>query len=293
MEGEKLENEMKQPLVYEYGQIEKEPLHLYLYKANENRKNKAILYFHGGGLIYGSAHDLPLIYRQMILDEGYDFITLEYPLAPETKFEMILKKSVEGIEWFQKHYQSALNLSSPDFVLFGRSAGAYLSILTAHTCLQKPKALLLFYGYSTLQDATFRLPNRHYLTFPQVSEQLVNQLVKTEPLVEGPIELRFGLYIYYRQSGNWIRGILGADKQASTFSLSKEELSKLPPAFLTASTGDPDVPYRLSEKMAKEIPSSYLETINSNEHDFDRVDMKKVGPEVYQKMLSWLEETLS
>ncbi|UJF16159.1 alpha/beta hydrolase [Jeotgalibaca sp. MA1X17-3] len=288
-----MKNEIQQPLVYKYGQIKQEPLHFYLYKATQNRKNKTIFYFHGGGLVYGSAHDLPDLYRQMLLDAGYDFIAFEYPLAPETKMKVILEKIAEGMEWFQKNYHSTLQLSSSEFILFGRSAGAYLSILTARALINKPKALLLLYGYHTLEESSFRLPSRHYLTFPLVSEQVVNQLVKDKPIVEGPIELRFGIYIHYRQSGNWIRGILGAGIKPSLYSLSEEDLSQLPPSFLAASTGDPDVPFRLSEKMEKEILISHLETIHSNEHDFDRVDLKETGPKTYSKIISWLEQTLS
>lgn len=288
-----MEIERQQPLQYEYGKVKKESLHFYLYKANQNRKNKIILYFHGGGLVYGSAHDLPNLYRQMFLDAGYDFAAVEYPLAPETKLKTILEKIEEGVEWFQKHYHSILQLSSSEYILFGRSAGAYLSILTARALLHKPKALLLFYGYYTLEDSVFRLPSRYYLNFPHVNEQLVNKLIKATPIVEGPIELRFGLYIHYRQSGNWIRGILGAGINPSLYSLSEEELSQLPPSFIAASTEDPDVPFRFSEKMKKNIPSSHLEIIHSTEHDFDRVDMEATGPEVYTKMISWLDDHLS
>ena len=283
-----MENDSLKPIIEIYSQIEEEPLHLYFYRATHNRKNKTILYSHGGGLVYGSALDLPNIYLEMILQAGYDFVSFEYPLAPETKLRTIREKLFAGVTWFQEHYQHSLDLSSPNYILFGRSAGAYLSLLMAQKSIKKPDALLLFYGYYTLQDATFQIPSRHYLIYPKVNEMLIKQLVKSTPVVEGPIELRFGLYIYYRQTGNWIKAILGEGEKATTYSLSKEDLIELPPTFLAASTGDPDVPYRLSVKMSRDIPQSYLETIDSDEHDFDRTTTESIGPLVYEKMLSWL-----
>ena len=54
------------------------------YPAAKNEKNVTILYFHGGGLMYGQRQDLPDVYRRMFSDAGYNFLAFDYPLAPES-----------------------------------------------------------------------------------------------------------------------------------------------------------------------------------------------------------------
>ncbi|AZP03486.1 alpha/beta hydrolase [Jeotgalibaca ciconiae] len=280
---------MQNSRVVSYGSIEGVPIHLTLYLAETNRKNKTILYLHGGGFVYGTADDLPETYLKQLLEAGYDFVTLEYPLAPEVKLDVMIQKIIEGIDWFLLHYSDELSLNSNEYILFGRSAGAYLSVQVTQRMRQKPQALLLLYGFHTLQEASFRVPSRHYLTFPKVEDRLVKGITKGKPVVNGLKETRFAIYIHYRQAGNWIKEILNSEDKPSNYTLSNSELSQLPPAFLAASNGDPDVPYRISKKMAETIPGAFLETIVSDEHDFDRTTTDAIGKEVYTKIIDWLE----
>ncbi|MDE1547654.1 alpha/beta hydrolase [Jeotgalibaca caeni] len=282
---------MKNSQTHRFSTIGTTPIHLTYSPAEGKRQNKTIIYLHGGGFVYGTADDLPDEYQSQIVAAGYDFITLEYPLAPEATLDVILQKATEGVTWFHQHYQDELALESNDYLLFGRSAGAYLALQLAHRLEQKPQALLLFYGYHTLQEATFQVPSRHYLTLPKISPQVVKGMLSPDPIVNGIKEKRFSIYIYYRQTGDWTKEILRAGDKAADYSLSNHDLKNLPPAFLAASTGDPDVPYRLSKKMADLIPNSVLETVDSAEHDFDRTTVGGIGTEIYSRMLDWLSKT--
>lgn len=275
---------------YIYDTIEGTDLHLHFYKSTKNRQEKVIIYIHGGGFVYGSAHDLPEPYILQITQAGYDLLLLEYPLAPEVKLGQILNSLESGVHWFIKYALSRLDLKSTDYILFGRSAGAYLSALLSHRLQVKPEALWLFYGYYSLQEAAFRVPSRHYLQYPRIEDAVAKQLKQSKILVEGPKETRFSLYIYYRQSGKWISDVLDKSEKPADYSLSREQLAELPPTFLAASTGDSDVPYRISKRMANSIPNTHLETIDSNEHDFDRTTTDSIGKNVYSKALEWLHK---
>lgn len=274
-----------------FGRIASLELRALSWKATKNRKDQTILYFHGGGLVYGTVDDLPEVYRDMLLAEGYDLISLEYPLAPETRLDQIRNTIKEGLCWFQEEHTRTLSLASGDYILFGRSAGAYLALLACREAEVKPQALLLLYGYHSLQEASFRIPSRHYLQFPAVGEAVAQRLVQPIPVAEGTKEKRYALYVHYRQTGTWIKNILPPDARPADYSLTETDLAQCPPAFLAAATGDPDVPYRVSEKVARLIPGAELETVDSEEHDFDRVDTVDKGPAVYRNMLDWLERT--
>ena len=41
-----------------------------------------ILYFHGGGLLYGSREDLPMLHISRLTQAGYEILAFDYPLAP-------------------------------------------------------------------------------------------------------------------------------------------------------------------------------------------------------------------
>lgn len=284
---------MTQPFeTYDYGHLNQAELNLYLYRTEQPASKGNILYLHGGGLVYGSAHDLPDPYVDQITQAGYNLVSLAYPLAPEVKLDTILTSVQNGIEWFLENAASTLNLDTNRYVLFGRSAGAYLAVQAASHSNHKPDGLWLFYGYHTLNEASFQIPSRHYAQYPKLEPSLIQALTQSTPLTEGPKETRFAMYLYYRQSGKWIADILPAGKKSADYSLSPAELKELPPAFLTASTLDPDVPYRLSKMMAAHIPNSVLETIESDEHDFDRTTTDALGKDVYKKALAWLDESI-
>lgn len=111
--------------------VTKEGIHLNmnLFRAKLSRRNVTILYFHGGGLLYGVRDDLPEIYIHTFLNSGYDFLTLDYPLAPESKLDVILASSYQEILYYLNNHNGVFGLENKEYLLFGRSAGAYLCFM--------------------------------------------------------------------------------------------------------------------------------------------------------------------
>ena len=167
-----------QPTTFTYFDYCDIPLQATFYSAAKNQKNTTIIYIHGGGLIYGERDDLPNMYKKMFLDAGYDLLTIDYPLAPETQLPDILECLFRAIEWFVEHALATLALKSSDYVLFGRSAGAYLAfLLTAKKILPPPpRGLISFYGYYSLEEPSFSRASDYYNQFPTVPESYVKQL---------------------------------------------------------------------------------------------------------------------
>ena len=114
-------------------------LNMTLYKSKKDRKNITIIYFHGGGLLYGVRDDLPKIYVNQFLDSGYDLLLLDYPLAPESNIDTILSSSLDEVYYFLDNYSTIFNLTSNNFILFGRSAGAYLSLMICNMMIKNNK----------------------------------------------------------------------------------------------------------------------------------------------------------
>ncbi|SCZ79615.1 alpha/beta hydrolase [Acidaminobacter hydrogenoformans] len=267
-----------------------------LYRTAEvsSPSKPTILYFHGGGLLYGTRDDLPEAYIQLLTRAGHNLISFDYPLAPESRLSVIIDTVIKAILWFTQHAKTTLQLSDNKYVLFGRSAGAYLCLLAASriqmTEHQAPEAISAYYGYASLDLINFRTPSKHYLSFLHVDDRTVQSLIKPDPIAYAPIEQRFALYLYARQSGTWLNFLLNENDQVLDYALSDNELSILPPTFLAASTTDEDVPFKASKELSKTIPNSTLFTVYGLNHDFDRDLNNEAGIHSYQKLLEWLSQ---
>ena len=80
-----------------------------------------ILYFHGGGLLYGHKDDLPEGHLRLLTQAGYRIISFDYPLAPAAKLPLILDDVRSSIHHFLDHPE-AYGADSLPYFLWGRSA---------------------------------------------------------------------------------------------------------------------------------------------------------------------------
>jgi len=262
------------------------------YQSKKSAPSKGtIVYFHGGGLIFGHRDDLPDVYVSMLTEHGYGLLTLDYPLAPETTLPAIMETIGRCMEWFTGQGFRTLGLENADHYLMGRSAGGYLALYHAvhASAAVKPLGVIAFYGYHTLSEASFHVPSRHFLAFPPVSDSTMQSLIAQQPIASSPSEQRYLLYLAARQRGNWIRLLFGDTPPDRNFDLTKEQLATLPPTFLAAADQDPDVPVRQSKMLHKWIPYSELHLVQSTHHDFDRTQTEEWGLDVYSKLIKWLD----
>ena len=271
----------------------------------------AVFYLHGGGLLYGERDDLPAPYVRAITDAGYTLVCADYPLCPEAA----LPEVVDAIActWYEAVGRRVEAGELTGYFLFGRSAGAYLSLVLARElrrggiergtgddgapnvrALPQPLGILDFYGYYDLTDRAFREPARAYTALPEVTRATAEAMVRPAPLTSGPKPLRYSLYVYARQhEGAWLElmGLDGsaAERTAEAWSLSAEDIAQLPPLFIAASTGDEDVPLRASKTLARTAPRATMKTVYYLPHDFDRDLTNPAGMEAYRSALSWMD----
>lgn len=275
--------------VFTYASNESLNLNISFFRSNCSTVNQTIIYFHGGGLIYGNRDDLPEEYIDQFLANGFHVMTVDYPLAPESKLPTIIQYLKQSIDWFLTHYQNLLKISSQRYILFGRSAGAYLALLlTAREAQIQPDKLISFYGYHLLNAQGFTTPSQYYNQFKQVPKSSVSRMIKNKMLVDGPIQERFLLYLYARQTGQWLNFLIDPNRQASEFGLTQKELQQLPETFIAQSKQDQDVPYSFAETLNKQIPRSKLYSLEHGEHDFDRVPHQQAAKSAYSQLIDWL-----
>mgnify|MGYP000847105340 CR=1 FL=1 len=217
-----------------------------------------LLYFHGGGLITGHKNDYPKQYVDQLHRLNYEFIGFDYPLAPATSLEEIL----DACTTFVKQY------SQDDYVLMGRSAGAYLVINTLENLYKAneklPKKVVLFYGYENFDVPAFYMKKKYPTTI------LKSQILPyyDEQKSSDPLYHRALLYLYARQEGIWSEII------KSTSNLTHRQCSiltsdQMPLTFIAHSANDQDVPYAESKKLNQKITGSTLKTVYYLDHEFD------------------------
>lgn len=276
-----------------YGHYHATPLSISYYPAKVNGHRSlstkpAIIYFHGGGLIFGDRDDLPSPYIERLTSSGYPLVTVDYPLAPEAKLADIFQALANFFAWFQENHTKTLHLHNHRRILFGRSAGAYLALQWANKI--KVEAIISFYGYYTFFHNQFSEPSPYFTKYPEIPDSISLELVRDEVLTSASVNERYPLYLSYRQKGTWTQSLLSVDETLDAYSLKVPELKQLPPTFLAASRADEDVPFFLSNLMSKIIPHNQFIQLDQLPHDFDRDPNLVTSIETYNKLINWLEE---
>ncbi|MDY0235238.1 MAG: alpha/beta hydrolase [Gudongella sp.] len=237
-----------------------------IYKSRLENTKGNILYFHGGGFIFGSNDDLPDYHIKMITEAGYDILSFNYPLSPESDFKNIIQYIIETINQTTKY------MNKPYF-LWGRSSGAYLCLLVVSKDLyEKPSGIISYYGYGFLLPKWYDTPSSYYLKYPPIEYNSVKNLIQNEIILSAPINPRFLLYLYARQTGNWLKTIsdLTTENFLDRYSLLNTNFDHYPPVLLVHNTRDNDVPYEESFILSTRISNSKLITFSTLGHDFDK-----------------------
>ncbi|MCC5909357.1 MAG: alpha/beta hydrolase [Clostridiaceae bacterium] len=259
-----------------------------------------ILYIHGGALIWGNREYISKEQVALYHEAGFHVISIDYRLAPETKLENIIEDIQDAVTWVKTHCQNNYGFDSDKMAVVGSSAGGYLSLMTG-TFINKPKAIVSFYGYGDIVRDWYSKPSNHYLQKPIISKEDAYSFVGDTIITEGERE-RYIYYLYCRQNGIWTSEISGY-----TMLLNKEVLLSLcplykigtdyPPTLLLHGDQDQDVPFSQSVLLEEKLNENNVEnkfiTLQGKGHDFDYdmedLQVRRAFDEVIQFLKKYLE----
>lgn len=318
-------------------------LHLPAEGSHGGRSGLALIYLHGGGLLFGERDDLPRPSIDAILACGHALVCLDYPLAPAIAAPDIIDAVLQAVRALAADVLPTCCCTQ--YALFGRSAGAYLALnvaarlkrggargeteahpqaapcppgaSAAHddgAALQPsgaygagapdeqrasssipPVAILDFYGYPGLADRFIWEPAPRYLDLPAIDAATALSPTAhdaAQPPTTARVTERYALYVYARQTGRWGELLGIAPDDAATASLAPGDIAALPPLFIAASTGDEDVPFRVSRVLARQAPCARLHTVQGLGHTFDQDLRNPAGMRAYQAALTFLDGVL-
>lgn len=107
-----------------------------------------MLYMHGGAFIMGSIASVDRFVRVMANEADMIVVSLDYRLAPEAPFPAANEDAIAAYDWLVANAAS-LGADTNRLTMGGDSAGAYLSVATAHHRIKNnqplPVAMLLYY----------------------------------------------------------------------------------------------------------------------------------------------------
>ncbi len=112
------------------------PIRIYVPETGQTGPLPALVFFHGGGFIIGSIKSHDAIARNLAAKAECIVVSVEYRLAPETKFPGAAKDAVAAFRWVVKHADS-LGIITDRVAVAGDSAGGCLAAVTSMICRDK------------------------------------------------------------------------------------------------------------------------------------------------------------
>lgn len=258
-----------------------------LYVKNSINTKAIIIYIHGGGLLYGNRNDLPQLHIDKLTSAGFAICAVDYPLSPQMKIDGIIDDLIITLN----NIRSKLSIEEdlPMFI-FGRSAGAYLSLLLASNDKLKVKlnGIISYYGYGFLTDNWYEVPSDFYLKLPEVDAASLN-FYNDKVTCSGPLETHYGTYVYARQQGKWKDLFYEGRDKFFYINYTLRLKNKLKaPLFAAHSIGDSDVPFREFQAIDRKYKPIKFVTMQP-EHDFDRNTESEVTHNLIDETIKFIE----
>lgn len=234
-----------------------------VYRLPGNEDRPAILWIHGGALMFGDRATLPADQAERYLRAGYVIVSIDYRLAPETKLPAILEDVDDAYRWMREKGPKLFHVSSDRIAVVGNSAGGYLTLMAGYRLMPRPGALVSFYGYGDITGEWTTLPSKFYLERDRIAKEEAEKVVGGRVLSGSPIFPRVTFYNYCRQNGLWDQAVTTFDPQAEPEKLEpfcpvRHVTKDYPPTLLLHGDRDTDVPFAQSEQMAAALKEHHV-----------------------------------
>jgi acetyl esterase/lipase len=239
----------------------------------------AIVWIHGGCLMYGSRKNIHPRQLELYLGAGYTVVSIDYRLAPESQLRDVIEDLADALHWVHDSGPGEFTVDPRRIAVVGHSAGGYLALMSGLCGSPRPRAIVAFYGYGDIVGDWYSKPDPFYCARPKVSEEESGKR-KAGPVISEPYEGRGkdNFYLYCRQRGLWPQEVAGHDPEKEPdffipYCPVQNVSADYPPTLLLHGDRDTDVPYGQSVLMDRELARHGVahETITMPErgHGFD------------------------
>jgi acetyl esterase/lipase len=226
----------------------------------------AVVWIHGGGLIFGSRTTPRPAFLAAMLDAGAVVVSIDHQLAPETKLAAIVDDVCDAWQWVLHEGPGLLGIDPTRVGMAGTSSGGYLTLMSGFRATPRPRALVSLWGFGDITTPWEAEPSQHYLeTIELISRERALATVGTAPIAEQLPDIDRGyFYVYCRQQGRWPVEVAGHDPRAEprwfdAFCPARNVGPDFPPTMLVHGTEDTDVPCEESRAMAARLAAAEVE----------------------------------
>jgi acetyl esterase/lipase len=237
---------------YTYKTVDGNPIQADVYTSQPLAPRPAIIWIHGGCLMYGDRNQLGEYSLQRYIEAGYTVVSIDYRLAPETPIGPIIEDLQDVYQWVISEGPRLFALDGERVAVVGHSAGGYLTLMAGFCVQPRPKALVSFYGYGDIIEEWYSRPDPFYLQQPKVSEEEARRN-------------RGLFYLYCRQTGRWPIEVSGGHdpdvepEWFTPFCPADNVTADYSPTVLIHGMLDTDVPYSQSVQMAEQLAAHNVE----------------------------------
>ena len=250
---------------YTYKVVDKHEILADVHRYPDDEIRPAILWLHGGALIFGSRHGPAPEQLERYLAAGYTIVSIDYRLAPETKLPGIIEDLEDAYAWVRAQGPELFNIDPDRIAVVGHSAGGYLTLMAGARLEPHPDALVAFYGYGDITGPWLTQPSTFHNRQPPISRADALETVGDNP----PPAPRWSdgrptFYRYCRQQGLWPAEVGGHDPEAEgewfrEYEPIRRITKTYPPTFLLHGETDTEVPFEQSVLMAAELKRQGVE----------------------------------
>lgn len=230
-----------------------------------------MLYFHGGGFVFGYPEQNDELLCKLVLDSGYVIVSVYYRLAPENPFPAAIEDGYHALCWLTEH-GTEIMVDPQKIIVGGASAGGALAIAM---CLMA-------------RDRKGPHINFQLLSYPVTDHTLSTPSMKE--FTDSPF--------WNRQNAidSWKYYIGDNPTEVSPYAspACSKDFSALPPAFIMACELDPlrDEGIEYAQKLMQAGVSVELQVVPKAFHVFDMFP-SKLGDRFYKTQVRVLNEVFA
>lgn len=226
-----------------------------VYRRNGDKLRPAVVWIHGGALITGNRQSVPTNILGLCREQNYVLVSIDYRLAPQVKLPEIIEDVKDAFRWIHTLAATELRIDPSKILVAGGSAGGYLTMMTGICARPRPKALVAYWGYGSVDSSWYTTPSAHYRQQPLVSREDADRAAAGEVITGSESRPRGSYYLYLRQNGLWTKEVTGFDPsnqrdQLDPFCPVRNITKDYPPILMVHGTSDTDVPFQESADMA-------------------------------------------
>jgi len=230
-----------------------------VFQVHDRVARPVVVWIHGGSLMAGGRDSVPKWLKKRMFTLGYDIVSPDYRLAPETKLPEIIEDLEDFFKWIQEQGPSKLGLDPSRIAVVGDSG--YLALTAGYRIKPRPKVIVSYWGYGDLIGFWLREPNTERpFSQSKMEEEIFKAFPQSPPVANQSDREGNGnaFYNHCRKLGLWPLMVSGWDPQAEPekyypYMPLKNVTEDFPPTFLIHGTADPVVPHEQSELMVQEF----------------------------------------